>query len=373
MTRTIRSARVWPFIALTFACASANVTPPAPAQAAPDDGFADLVARLSEPGGFFPSANLVSNETSYLHVLGKMAELGVSGGAYVGVGPDQNFSYIAAVRPEIAFMIDIRRDNLLQHLLDKALFQRARNRLEYLCLLLGREAPSDLKKWEDATIEQIVEYLDRMPRVPAVFEASVARVRDDVLLFGIPLSDADLNTIRQIQGAFYDRGLEVRYSYSSRFPSWRQLLFETDLDGNLRNYLAAEESFRFVKEMERRNRIVPVTGDLGGPSALAGVGREIVARGLRISAFYVSNVEQYLMRGVAFESFAATVSGLPYDARSVMIRSYFGRFDNLPQHVPGHYSTQLLERVEDFVGELRAGGYRSYPELVTKNVLPLRG
>ena len=99
----------------------------APAQAvAPalsDSAFAALVARISEPGGYFDSDNLISNESSYLHVLGAMRRLGVAGGAYVGVGPDQNFSYIAQVRPRIAFIIDIRRDNLLQHLLFKSLFE----------------------------------------------------------------------------------------------------------------------------------------------------------------------------------------------------------------------------------------------------------
>src|SRR5215831_3801444 len=99
----------------------------APAQdAAPalsDSAFAALSARVSEPGGYFDSDNLISNESSYLHVLGAMRRIGVTGGAYVGVGPDQNFSYMAQARPRIAFIIDIRRDNLLQHLLFKALFE----------------------------------------------------------------------------------------------------------------------------------------------------------------------------------------------------------------------------------------------------------
>src|SRR6185312_13859069 len=112
-----------------------------------DSSFAKLVQRLSEPGGYFDSDNLISNETSYLHVLDGMRRLKVQGGAYIGVGPDQNFSYIAAVRPEIAFMIDIRRDNLLEHLMFKALFGMSRNRIEYLCLLFGKPVPRDADRW----------------------------------------------------------------------------------------------------------------------------------------------------------------------------------------------------------------------------------
>src|SRR5215207_5179885 len=121
----------------------APVQSAAQAPALSDSAFAALVARLSEPGGYFDSDNLISNESSYLHVLGAVRKLGVSGGAYVGVGPDQNFSYIAQVRPRIAFLVDIRRDNLLQHLLFKSLFEMARNRAEYLALLTGRTAPAD--------------------------------------------------------------------------------------------------------------------------------------------------------------------------------------------------------------------------------------
>ena len=77
-----------------------------------DTTFAALVERLSESGGYFDTDNLISNESSYLHVMGALREIGVRGGAYIGVGPDQNFSYIARIRPSIAFIIDIRRDNL---------------------------------------------------------------------------------------------------------------------------------------------------------------------------------------------------------------------------------------------------------------------
>src|SRR5262245_53876608 len=114
--------------------------------------FAQLVGRLSERAGYFGSDNLVSNELSYQHVLGKLTKMNVSGGAYLGVGPDQNFTYMAQVRPRIAIMIDIRRDALLQHFFFKCLFMMSRNRVEYLSLLFGRPLPKDFKKWNDRPI-----------------------------------------------------------------------------------------------------------------------------------------------------------------------------------------------------------------------------
>ena len=48
------------------------------------------------------------------------------------------FDLIARVNPSIAFITDIRRDNLLHHLLFKALFEQAQNRTEYVALWLRR-------------------------------------------------------------------------------------------------------------------------------------------------------------------------------------------------------------------------------------------
>ena len=43
--------------------------------------FARLFRDLSEEGGYFRSDNFTSNETSYLHVVDKLRELGATGGA----------------------------------------------------------------------------------------------------------------------------------------------------------------------------------------------------------------------------------------------------------------------------------------------------
>src|ERR1700730_18030138 len=112
--------------------------------------FASRIAPLSERGCFYDIDNLNSNERSYLHVVPALREAGVTGGAYIGVGPDQNFSYIAQVKPAIAFIVDLRRDNLLLHLLFKALFSMSDTRAEYLSLLFGRPIPAPASEWRTA-------------------------------------------------------------------------------------------------------------------------------------------------------------------------------------------------------------------------------
>ncbi len=362
-------------LGIAAACTPQGTAAPASTPGLEAAEFAALSGRLSEPAGFFPSDNLVSNETSYLHVIPALLDHGVRGGAYIGVGPDQNFSYIAEIRPEIVFIIDIRRDNLLHHLLFKALFDNARNRIEYLCLLFGKPIPRDGEAWEETEIRRLVTWIDSVPSRNDLFEDANDRIAASLRGYGLRLSDGDLATIRAIHRAFFYDGLDIRYSNRGRFswfPTYRELLLETDLEGVQRNYLATEERFRFVRDLEQRNLIIPVVGDLAGPHALSAIGREIANRGLRVSAFYTSNVEQYLMQGYTFDAFASTVAGLPFDERSVIIRSYFNRGWLHPATVYGHRSVQLLDPIAGFITDFRNAALRSYIDVVARTTVTLR-
>jgi hypothetical protein len=349
-----------------LALAAAAWTTPLGAQTARDTSFAATIARLSEPGGYFDTDNLVSNERSYLHVVGRLRELGATGGAYLGVGPDQNFSYILAVRPAVALLIDIRRDNLLQHLLFKALFLRARNRLEYLCLLFGRPVPPDLTTWDDRELPALLQYIDATPAAGAT--------RLDVRQFGVPLDSADVAKVAAMHDEFVTTGLDLRLTTFNRplrldYPTYRELLLETDLAGRRAGYLVREADFRYLRQLQREDRIVPVVGDLSGSQAMGAVARYLEERGLTVAAFYTSNVEQYLMQDGTLAAFARNVAALPADGRSVIIRSYFLRGRPHPRQVAGYNTVQVLQTFASFLDAMRTGGYASYFDLVTRDVV----
>src|SRR6476659_7628937 len=109
-----------------------------------DQTFWQLVSDLSEPGGSFRSDNFVSNERQFQWVLSELEKGRSPGGVYLGVGPDQNFTYLVALKPKIAFIIDIRRQNMLEHLMYKALIEMSPTRDEFLSRLFSREPPSEL-------------------------------------------------------------------------------------------------------------------------------------------------------------------------------------------------------------------------------------
>src|SRR5262249_37297858 len=178
-----------------------------PAQQAPT-AFAARIAQLSERDGYFDADdNLLTNERSYLHVIPDLREGRVSGGAYLGVGPDQNFSYMAQTRPKIAFIIDIRRENMLLHLLFKALFSMSSTRVEYLSALFGRPAPDRPQEWVKADIGQLVSYIDSNVATPAAIDVLRGRVDAAIRTFGVSLSADDFTTIDRFHRRFVSDGL----------------------------------------------------------------------------------------------------------------------------------------------------------------------
>ncbi|HVT39738.1 MAG TPA: hypothetical protein VHE78_11875 [Gemmatimonadaceae bacterium] len=369
-------------LAATPAAAILAATPAAPFAAAAleaqapralsDSAFAQLVASLSEPNGYFDTDNLISNEDSYLHSIGTLRRLGVTGGAYLGVGPDQNFSYIAAIRPRVAFILDIRRDNVLEHLLFKSLFALARNRLEYLCLLFGEPPPADTTGWGARDIEALLRYVDSARTDSTAARRIRTRVLDRVKRASIPLSQADLETIARFHLTFVSEGPALRFTTFNRparpyYPDYRRLLLETDRTGRRANYLVREADFQFVKSLEDRNLVIPLVGNFAGDKALAGTAQWLRAHGETVSAFYTSNVEQYLFRDGSFPRFEQSVAQLPRDARSVMVRSYF--MGGHPQAVAGYNSVQLVQSLDRFVATQAAGGFASYYDLVTRNLV----
>src|SRR6267154_2325682 len=115
-----------------------------------DQEFWALVTDLSEPGGSFRSDNLLSNESRLQLVIPDLLKTAKRGGVYVGVGPEQNFTYIAALQPSMAFIVDIRRGNLQLHLMYKALFELSTDRADFISRLFSRKQPDGLRNTSTA-------------------------------------------------------------------------------------------------------------------------------------------------------------------------------------------------------------------------------
>jgi len=113
-------------------------------------------------------------------------------------------------------------------------------------------------------------------------------------------------------------------SGAARLATYAELMMSDDGRGQMRSYLAAEESFEFIKELETRNMLIPVVGDFAGPKAIREIGKYLKSLDAVVSAFYVSNVENYLDdQAGKIDAFFSNVATLPLDQTSTFIR--YGR------------------------------------------------
>ncbi len=317
--------------------------------------FADRIDTLSEPDGYFDTDNLISNEASYLHVVPSLNQSGLTGGAYIGVGPDQNYSYIARVRPAVAYLIDIRRDNLLLHLLFKAMFEMAPTRVEYLSLLTGRAPPSGTPK--DLALPEVIRWVDGAGRSDRA--ALRAQIETRLRGYGMALSAEDLDTIDRFHGAFIEEGLDLQFRSHRRgpngfYPTLRRLLMATDRAGQRWSYMDSEAAYAFIRELHGRDAIVPVVGDLSGPRALRAIGTEMKATGQSLSVIYVSNAEDYLFRDGRFDPFIRNLNSVPRTPGALLIRSIFR----------GGPSVSEVQRIDELASGVASGRYSTYGDLI---------
>jgi hypothetical protein len=329
-----------------------------------------MVTEFSEPSGNFPSDNLLSNETSLQYVIPDLVRDVKPGGVYLGVAPEQNFTYIAAIKPKIAFMVDIRHDNSLLLLVYKALFEMSADRAEFTSRLFSRPRPAGLDT--GTTIEQIMHAYSSAEPDSALFKRNLAAVKAMLTkTHGFPLSIDELADIDYLYGWFFNAGPDLSYNMNmgfarSRYPTYAMLMLETD-GASHRSYLATEAKFRVVKEMEEKNLILGVTGDFTGPKALRAVGNYVRERHATISAFYVSNVEFYLYRqGDDWRRFYDNVATLPIDESSTFIRSLSQSYGFRPERPRSANGAQLelLCSMQGLLAAYREGRIPYYMDMI---------
>lgn len=322
--------RVFAASAIVLSLAPAAVRAQAATASLTDAEFWDLFTTRSERGGVFPSENFVSNEMTFQYVIPTLKRTLTPQGVYIGVGPEQNFTYIANLKPRLAVIIDIRRQNAMQHLMFKALFELSPNRAEFVSRLFSR--PDVSRGAASLNAKALFEAAANAERSDSAYRANrVAIMTVLKTRHGFALAPDDSALIEQVYQTFYRAGTDINYgvrsayasnTFSPVYPAFGELQQATNAEGAQMAFLANDENYLTVRDMQLRNLIVPVVGDFGGPSAIRSVGEYLRKKSLTVTAFYVSNVEQYLYRDAgASDRFYASVSALPFDSTSKIIRS----------------------------------------------------
>lgn len=363
-----------------FAAAIALAAPQSPiaSQALPsrlsDSAFWSMVTEFSESDGYFRSDNLVSNETTLQWVIPELIRSTKPGGVYLGVGPDQNFTYIVALKPKLAFVVDIRRQNLLMHLMYKAIIEQSSDRADFISRLFSRPRPPGLDS--NSTPETIFAAFAGVAFDSVRCRRNLAGIRDVLVRrHGFGLSDVDLDVMSKVYESFASVGPEITYNTSpgrttygfSQMPSYAVLQTETDSARVHRGYLATEANFRTLKDAELRNAIVPLVGDFAGSKALRSVSAFLKAHRASVTAFYLSNVEQYLFQDPDnWRKFYSNAATLPIDSSSLFIRSVFnGMTYNRDQSLgPYMRSQQMLAPIMDQLRAFSDGRLLQYLDVI---------
>jgi hypothetical protein len=323
-----------------------------------DADFWQMVSEFSETGGSFNSDNFVSNETLFQRVVPNLKKN--PGGAYIGVGPDQNFTYLVAIQPRIAFIIDIRRQAMLQHLMYKAIIELSGDRADFLSRLFSRNRPANVGA--DSTAAELLVAYYAAGADAALFDENLKSVLDRLSIHhGFSLSEIDRENIEYVYSAFFREGPDLAYSKGPYLPTYAQLMQATDGHGENQSYLGSEANFQILRNLETSNLVIPVVGDFAGSRALRSVADYLKDHHTVVSAFYTSNVEQYLFQQGNWRKFYLNVSELPVDVQSTFIRW-------IPK---GSRQTTVLKRnmtalspISDFLKVFMDGEIRNYRDVL---------
>jgi hypothetical protein len=274
----------------------------------------------------------------------------------------------------MAYIVDIRRENMLQHLVFRALIEKAPDRATFLERLTSRTPPPlDASNAKAPTLDDLFTRVAVTRPQPELVEQSVDDTAELMKRIGMPPTPDDRASIQTILKVFANKGVDIAYSMEGsrrRYPKLREILAATDLEGTPRSFFATEESYARLRSLLKENRVVPVVGDFCGTKALQGIGRDVHARELQLGVFYTSNVEQYLFKAKCYDQFVDNVKAFPFDDSSVFIRVWFDQGHGHPKQRPGHRTTSVVMPITSFMKRYEAGAYRNYWRVVIDDPTP---
>jgi hypothetical protein len=334
-----------------------------------DAEFWRIVTEFSEPSGDYAYQNFVSNEITIQRIIPPTKRAIKPGGVFIGVGPEQNFTYASALQSRMAFVVDIRRQNMILHLMYKALFEMSSNRAEFMTNLFSRPRPSYVD--ERTNVAQTFDLFLRKPADPAIQTRTAAAIKATLARHGFNLSPEDLAKIDYIQEVFYKGGPNISYDFMSEspptgipYPTYQVLMNSTDATGQNWSFLATEDNYQFVREMQRKNMIVPLVGDFAGPKALRSIAEYLKAHNSNVAAFYISNVELYL-NPQQLQTFYASVAAMPHDGSGILMR-FVNHANNAPMSWWKDSMTHqsVVSRISDLASQVKAGTPLRYPAIL---------
>jgi hypothetical protein len=269
---------------------------PAPTRDAVVDTVSALRALAPDPA---PAA--ITNDKHYLVSNERRLDLyrpdvDDLGGAYVGVGTDQNYIMAGFVKPSLVVIVDFDQAVVDLHAVHGAL------------VVAAPDAEAFLRSWSS----------EGQADALAILDAAV-------------VNPARRRTLHELY-------LTARPDVERRFRELRKRYAEL----GIRAWLEDPEQYDTVRELFERDRVVAIRGDFTRPGVLRDIATTLEQHGQIVRVLYLSNVEQYVAYRSAWKE---NMLALPLDERSLVLRTLPGR--------PAGFQ-YILQRGHDFQAWMRA-------------------
>lgn len=328
--------------------------------------FTQMIKSMSEDEVFFVSENWISNEDRYLYVLNLLDKFKINGGVYIGVGPEQNYTYISAVKPDLAFIVDVRNRNTLQHLIYKIIFELADTPADFFSLLFSKPINNSNGPNKHSNINELVNYFKNTPSSRKMYNETLEKIFNVLTIkYHFEITEYYEQLICYTFATIYRHNLNLDYDGSTlltkgwTWPTFAELLQATDIEGKQRNPFNNILEYQYLKKMHFENRIIPITGDFSGKKTLKSIGLYMKEHNLTLSSFYTSNVERYIFHSPdsTVDEWVDNVKNIPINNTSIFIRTLIMK-DYYQSNIMG------IQRIKTFLERYNNGFYANYRNLI---------
>jgi hypothetical protein len=196
------------------------------------------------------------------------------GGAYIGVGSDQNFTLMGRAQSEYAFLVDIDTRVVDLH----------------------------------AIYEVFIGACDTPAELVAKFEAG----QGEASLAELDAALSDHPNHRRIVGGFRS-GRETVYRHLQR-------VIGREREGKPTSWLSDPEVYAHVKAMFATGRVRAMVGNLAGGASMKTAAAAAEALHTPVRVYYPSNAEEYFRYD---KNYRENIRALPVDGKSVIVRTIY--------------------------------------------------
>ncbi len=213
------------------------------------------------------------------------------GGAILGVGSDQNYTFAAIARSELVFLLDY--DAIVVHI----------HRVNQAFIKHEDTPDGFVERWNPANREASLEI--------------IAKEWD-----GDPMASTYQRTLRSLNNIMYNHYKRTRAPSESGQTSW----------------LRDKAHYDYVRDLWQKGRIRTLKGDMLGPNAMMGVGKALHELNVPMRIYYTSNAPN-AWGGAMTPEYKRNVASFPMDEDSIVLQA-LGWTNEFGQTGHWHFNVQ---------------------------------